>query len=234
MANTDTEHPEAETSTWRVYVIVLAVSLAVALFLRSTVVHAYRIPSASMENTLRVGDYLLAERVTFGAKLEFPFFDRPALSFSPLRLPERGDIVIFRSWHNPNTELIKRCVALGGDTVEVADGVLTVNGMHVDSLFARGGAGAEFKTRHGGEPPLSHRHLVERLANFGPHRVAPGNIFAMGDNRDNSDDSRTNGDIPLAAIKGRPLFIYWSVDESPASLNPLRVVRWGRIGRAVR
>lgn len=215
---------EKTPSHWRVYAAMLAASLLVALLLRSLVVHAYRIPSASMETTLLAGDYLLAERVTFGAALELPIPGVPVVRWSARRGPKRGEVVIFQSWDEPRTELVKRCVALAGDTVEVANNVLTVNGELFDPAANRP-IGMPEGQDGSADPPAW---------DFGPHVVSPRAVFVMGDNRGNSQDSRLKGDVPISALRGRPLFVYWSVNLRSTSLNPFDSIRWSRIGKLIR
>ena len=231
--------PNGPSIPVRTYGVVFLAAFAVAVLLRVLVIHAYRIPSSSMEDTLLVGDYLLAERLTYGATVELPWSRRPLVRLRALRRPERGDIVIFRAWGGPRQEFIKRCVALAGDTVEVRDNVLFVNGAPFDSLLAR-----RFDPDSRTAPRIKHsagaaRHtdlpsFSSRLRDFGPHVVQPGHIFAVGDNRNNSDDSRTNGDVPLSALRGRPLVIYWSMNQQGGRRNLLARVRWSRIGRLPR
>ncbi len=172
----------------------LIIALAIALILRATVIQAFNIPSGSMEDTLLVGDFLLGEKITFH-----------------FRNPQPGEIVIFEHPKIKGRDLIKRCVAVAGDTIEVRDKILYVNG-------------EKFKN-----PPKSKyidsntypRQYTPR-DNFGPYVVPPKNIFMMGDNRDNSEDSRFWGSLPLKDVKARPLFLYFSIDPGP---HPIQVKR---------
>ncbi len=163
------------------------VALGIALILRATVVQAFNIPSGSMEDTLLVGDFILGEKITFR-----------------FRSPRPGEVVIFRHPKIPGRDLIKRCVALEGDTVLIVNKVLYVNG------------------RRFPDPPkakyVDPRIIPARYAprdNFGPYVVPKGHIFVMGDNRDNSDDSRFWGPLPLKNVKARPLFVYFSINPGP-------------------
>jgi len=220
----------------RVYACVLIAALVVALLLRTFVLHAYRIPSASMEDTLLIGDYLLAERITYGSSVRPPWSSQSFLRLPALRQPRRGEIVIFRSWDDPGQEFIKRCVALASDTVEVVENMLLVNNVPFDSILARDRTSPQpqckYLSRRNPEDGL--RHLAERLRNYGPHVVKQGHAFVMGDNRENSDDSRLKGDVPLSALSGRPMIIYWSLEPADSSWNPLARVRWSRLGRVIR
>ena len=183
----------------REYLSSIVVAICLALLIRSTVVQAFYIPSGSMEDTLFVGDYLLANKFVYGAPVEIPLVAAPLFSLPALRDPQPGDIVIFRSKTEPGRDLIKRCVAVGGQQVQVVDKVLYVDG-------------EEFPN-----PPLS-KHTDPRIHpasysmrdNFGPYRVPEDQFFMMGDNRDNSSDSRVFGPVPRSHIKGKAMIIYWS------------------------
>ena len=173
----------------------LLIALAIALLLRATVIQAFNIPSGSMEDTLLIGDFLLGEKITFH-----------------FRTPDVGEIVIFEHPKIPGRDLIKRCVALEGDTIVVLDKKLYVNG----KLFP--------------DPPKSKysdpRVFPESYAprdNFGPYLVPKEHVFVMGDNRDNSEDSRFWGPLPMKNIKARPLFLYFSINPGP---DADRVTKW--------
>ncbi|MEW6754316.1 MAG: signal peptidase I, partial [Candidatus Latescibacterota bacterium] len=186
-------------SVWRDYLSSMLVAVALALLIRTTVVQAFYIPSGSMEDTLLVGDYLLANKFVYGAPLDVPFTSMHLFRLPGLRDPQPGDIVIFRSPQDPSRDLIKRCVAVGGQTVEVRNKVLYVDGKQVD------------------DPPLAKRtdpNVYSAAAaprdNFGPFVVPEESFFMMGDNRDNSADSRYWKAVPKRLIKGKAMSIYWS------------------------
>lgn len=172
----------------------LIIALGIALILRATVIQAFNIPSGSMEDTLLIGDFLLGEKVTFH-----------------FRNPRPGEIVIFEHPKIKGRDLIKRCVAVAGDTVLVVDKKLYVNGKEFPDPP---------KSKHS-DPTVFARQLTPR-DNFGPYIVPPKHIFVMGDNRDNSEDSRFWGPLPIKNIKARPLFLYFSINPGP---NPPRVRR---------
>ena len=179
----------------REYLSSIVVAIGLALLIRSTVVQAFYIPSGSMEDTLFVGDYLLANKFVYGAPVEIPFVAAPLFRLPALRDPQPGDIVIFRSKTEPGRDLIKRCVAVGGQQVQIVDKVLYVDG----EIFP--------------SPPLSKYTdpgMRGRRDNYGPHRVPDDQFFMMGDNRDNSSDSRVFGPVPRSHIKGKAMIIYWS------------------------
>jgi len=190
-----------DNSGVREYASSIAVAVLLALLIRSTVVQAFYIPSGSMEDTLFVGDYLLANKFVYGAPIEVPLMEEPLVRLPALREPQPGDIVIFRSKTERGRDLIKRCVAVGGQTVLVRDKVLYVDGEAFE------------------DPPLSKHtdRMVYPRANtsrdnFGPYRVPEDHFFMMGDNRDNSNDSRFFGPIHIDLIKGKAMITYWSSD----------------------
>ena len=197
------------------YSILIAVGLA--LIIRTGVVQAYYIPSGSMEDSLLVGDYLFANKFIYGAPLDIPFTDINFGRLPGLRDPQPGDVVIFRSPEDSSRDLIKRCVALGGQTIEIVDKVLYVNG----KPFANP-AGTKFTDDERGFIPQT----LSTRDNFGPYVVPQDRYFMMGDNRDNSHDSRIMGAIPASLIKGKAMILWWSwADDSggpyysgPASL----------------
>ena len=184
-----------------------------------------------MEDTLLAGDFLLAERVSFGSAVELPWRERELFRLPAGAVPRRGEVVIYRG--RSGGEFIKRCVAVAGDTVEVRGNVLVVNGQIFDSLLAGRRGVHGIRNRPHDNPPHG-RHGVERPRTFGPHVVPPGHIFVMGDNRRNSEDSRVHGDVPLHALRARPLFVYWSArPDTPWWRRPAGI-RWGRVGRIIK
>jgi signal peptidase I len=174
-------------------------ALAVAMVIRTFFFQAFRIPSGSMEDTLLVGDFLLVDKLTYGAKV--PFTD---LRLPGFREPRKGDILVFKEW-NANRDYIKRCVGVGGDTLEVRD-----NGVVID--------GTPLKEPYRAEKPSPALGRVVR--NYGPVTIPEGTIFMMGDNRNNSADSRErhHGPLDLDRVVGRAFVIYWS-SEPPQWLR---------------
>jgi signal peptidase I len=173
-----------------------------AIFLRFTntwVLQTFYIPSGSMEETLLIGDHLFVNRFIYG-----PAATELERKLLPLREPQRGDIVIFRSPENPALDLVKRAVGRPGDTIKVVDKHLYINDKAVDD--------SSYAIHR--DPLLysdaSMSDQGRRRDNFGPETVPPGHYFCMGDNRDNSYDSRFWGTLPGHLVKGRALFIYWS------------------------
>jgi signal peptidase I len=192
-------------SAIREYTEIIVLAVALALFVRTFFVQAFRIPSESMEDTLLVGDFLFANKLLYGPKLPFVDVRLPAI-----RQPKAGDIIIFKYPHDPKIDYIKRCVAVEGQTVELVDNKLYVDGVMQDEEFT--------KYVFGSRPD---RH-------FGPFKVPEGDIFMMGDNRDNSADSRAWGPLDKKLIAGKAMFIYFSWNPSSHS------VRFSRIGDVIR
>jgi signal peptidase I len=190
-------------SVFREYAEILVVSASLAFFIRTFVVQAFQIPSGSMEDTLLVGDFLLANKFVYGAHVPFTETRLPALS-----RPKRGDIIVFRAPHQ-DKDFIKRVVGVGGDTIELRENRLLVNGEEQVEPFV---------AIKGEAPPF---------ADFSPRRVPKGYLFMMGDNRNNSQDSRYWGFLDERLIKGKAMILYWSWDKERH--RP----RLGRIGRLI-
>ena len=179
-----------------------AISLAIVVTFRGVVAQAYQIPSGSMERTLLVGDFLYINKMLYGSEIDIGFGGHRFFyhRFPAIRQPKPGDIIVFRYPPNPSQDFIKRCVAVAGQTIEIKDKVLYVDGVPRDEPFT-----------HHDDPRVLPRELSAR-DNYGPYVVPAGNVFMMGDNRDNSLDSRFWGPLPLANIKGKAIFLYWSWD----------------------
>ncbi len=192
-------------SKFREYLEIVVTALVFALLIRQLVIQSYHIPSESMEDTLLKGDFLFANKFIYGAKV--PFFD---LRLPKVRDPKPGDVVIFKFPGDKKTDYIKRCVAVEGQTVELKGKRLFVDGVEQKEPYAKyifGDSGRR---------------------NFGPYRVPKGYIFVMGDNRDNSYDSRYWGPLDKKLLRGKALFIYFSLDYKKHR------IRFKRIGRIIR
>lgn len=190
----------AKRSTFREYLEALIIAGIFLGFTNTFVVKTFFIPSASMEETLLIGDHLFVNRFIYGpAKIGA---ERGLL---PLRTVNRGDVVIFRSPERPRVDMVKRCVGLPGDEIEVVDKDIYVNGKWVDDSIY---------TWHRDDRIFPDRPTVPEQArlrdNFGPYTVPEGHYFCLGDNRDQSYDSRFWGPVPAHFIKGRAFMIYWS------------------------
>jgi signal peptidase I len=223
----------------------LGVALILALMIKTSVVEAYKIPSSSMEQTLLVGDFLLANKFVYGMRLPIPFTD---IKLPALADPEPGDIVIFKYPNDPSQNYIKRCIATEGQTVEIKDKKVYVDGKYVplpphgqymDNRIIPPGSGDSWGYRIRDNMPAK--------------QVPPGMLFMMGDNRDNSQDSRFWGFLDRRLVLGKAMIIHWSWandDNAPrASLSdpfsyvklvayniyhlPERV-RWRRIGDIIK
>jgi len=200
----------------REYVEAIVVALLLAFFIRTFVVQAFKIPSGSMIPTLQVGDHILVSKFIYG--LRNPFSGEVLV---PLKEPKTFDVIVFKYPKNPKLDFIKRVIGTPGDTVEVRDKQIFLNG-------------APLRDPYGihRDPRIFDRRQSPR-DNFGPITVPPGKLFVMGDNRDESNDSRFWGFVDMKAVKGKAFLIYWSWDvNQPLLVPPKRftTVRWSRIG----
>lgn len=211
----------------REYVEAFAIALIAALFIRTFVVQAFRIPTGSMEDTLLVGDFLLVNKFIYGAKIPFTNWRLPSI-----REPKPGDIVVFKYPRNEEQDYIKRCIAVEGQVVEIRDKMVYVDGKKFDTP-----AGCKFI-----DPTVKPRGVVEydiepRSAgnrdNYGPVQVPEGHLFCMGDNRDNSYDSRYWGFLPRENVIGEALIIYFSWDPNMPLYRIFNKIRWTRIANLI-
>jgi signal peptidase I len=192
--------PSPARSTFREYLEALLIAAIFLGFANTFVVKTFYIPSASMEETLLIGDHLFVNRFIFGRN-----GDGPLASLMPSRGVQRGDIVIFRSVEDPRVDMVKRCIGVPGDTIEIRDKQLFVNGLEVDDdSYAVHQDPSTYRNR----PGMPRQQRIRD--NFGPYTVPPDSYFCMGDNRDRSYDSRYWGTVPAHYVKGRALMIYWS------------------------
>jgi len=185
----------------------IGLAIILALFIKTSVVEAYKIPTASMEDTLLIGDFLLANKFVYGARLPLVNWRLPAFSE-----PERGDVVIFIYPGDGVTKYIKRCVGTPGDTIVVRDKMLYVNGKRFPDL-----AYAKYvDTTSNGRPNIQRRRPGGQNSrdNFGPYIVPPNSYFMMGDNRDNSADSRYWQAVHKDLVLGEAIMVHWSWNES--------------------
>ena len=189
---------------WRLREFAEAVLVAVvfALFVRTFLLQAFVVPSPSMENTVLAGDHLIVNKFVFG-----PRGGSLLASLLPRRAVRRGDIIVFKFPEDPRRDFVKRVIALPGDEVRIRDKIVFVNGQPESTPSAFHGDARTWPDD--AALPESER----RRDQVSPLRVPEGMYFAMGDNRDNSYDSRFWGPVPAANLKGRPLFVYWSWPE---------------------
>jgi signal peptidase I len=180
----------------REYVEAALWALVLTLFLRAFVIQAFRIPSESMRDTLLIGDFLFVNKFEYGPKIPFTNVRLPGL-----RDPRPGDVIVFQFPQDPSKDFIKRAVATGGQTVEVRNKQLYVNGKSRKEPYA---IHTDPSVRPGG---------FDSRDNYGPFTVPADELFMMGDNRDNSNDSRFWGPLKMDLVKGRAMFLYWSWDR---------------------
>lgn len=217
-------------------IITLSVTLFVAL--RTFVVEAFKIPSGSMEHTLLVGDFLLVNKMIYGA--EIPVINR---RLPALRTPQRGDVIVFEWPKDRSKYLVKRLMGRPGDTLSMRNGVLVRNGMalaekyvsHVepesDPVWDEFRWQSNFLVRTAGAAMAYH----PSRNNWGPLVVPQEHYFVLGDNRDNSLDSRYWGFVPDSLLRGRPEVVYFSfARDSSNRLAWLSRVRWNRFGARIR
>ncbi|MYC86833.1 MAG: signal peptidase I [Gemmatimonadales bacterium] len=215
---------------WARSVIVAAAGL---LFFRTFLLATSVISSGSMENTLLVGDFLLVNKLALGTTIPFTEVRIPGYAE-----PVHGDIIVFRSDHSPGMDLVKRTVGLPGDTLRMEGGVLYRNGVEVEEPYVRrdprrpdaGDIRMQWQREYLVRDPDRNEYGPTR-DNWGPLVVPRERYFMLGDNRDDSLDSRYWGLVERAKMRGKPFFIYFSYDRD--ALEPFRVLtamRPGRIG----
>jgi signal peptidase I len=214
------------------------IAVVVFLVLRAFVVEAFKIPSGSMEGTLLVGDFLLVNKLVYGAEVPFTHRHLPAI-----HAPRRGDVIVFQWPSDPTKNFVKRLVGLPGDTLSMDEGVLLRNGVRLEERYVKhiepgvDPAGDDFRWQRD--------HLVQTAEasvgyhpsrnNWGPLVVPAHHYFALGDNRDNSLDSRYWGFVPDSLLRGEPMFVYYSyIPDSTAGFAWLTRIRWARLGSRIR
>ncbi len=192
-----------QKSVFREYAEAIVIALLLALFIRTFVVQAFKIPSGSMIPTLLVGDHILVNKFSYGVKNPFS-----GATWIGLGDPHRHDVIVFKYPKNPSQDFIKRVVGVAGDRIEIVNKQVYVNG-------------EKFLEPHAVN--LEPEILSTPRDNVGPIVVPPGSLFVMGDNRDNSHDSRFWGFVDLKAVKGKAFMLYWSWDRENFA------VRWSRL-----
>ncbi|HEY0514769.1 MAG TPA: signal peptidase I [Thermoanaerobaculia bacterium] len=231
---------QAEKSLLREYLEALLIAVIFATFARTWVVQAFKIPSGSMEKNLLIGDHILVNKFIYG-----PTVSPLEEALLPIRKVRHGDVVVFKYPEDPTRDFIKRCMGLPGDVMKMIGKDLYINGKRVDDSSFTWYADAETYPRD------LFFHPKRVRDNFGPKTVEPNRYFCMGDNRDNSNDSRFWGTVPESYLKGRAFLVYWSFasdDESVdwpgyegkvrqlgrVALNFFTQTRWNRTFRIVR
>jgi signal peptidase I len=195
------------------YLKPILIAVLIALFVRAFIVQAFKIPSGSMEPTLLVGDYILVNKSIYGLVIPYTH-----TRLFPYRNPHRGDVVVFIYPLNPSKDFVKRVIATGGERVQIIQNRVYVN----DKLIHDPWGHFSYKW------PAEY---LQRMENFGPVVVPEDSLFVLGDNRENSDDSRFWGFVPLNDVLGKAFVIYFSWNQRAE--NPLDKVRWSRIGKLI-
>jgi signal peptidase I len=188
-------------STGREYFESIVIAVILALFIRTFVVQAFKIPTGSMENNLLIGDHLLVNKFVLGPTASG--LERLLLPMGAIR---RGDVLVFKYPEEPDRDFIKRIIGLPGDTLELKQKKVYINGQPIDEPYVH------FLEPPGGGADLHEVTSIDVRERYGPVTVPENQYFAMGDNRDNSQDSRYWGFLPRDYVKGRALFIYWSYE----------------------
>jgi len=191
-------------STLREYFESIVIAVILALFVRTWAVQAFKIPTGSMENNLLIGDHLLVNKFVFG-----PTASPVERVLLPVREIRRQDIVVFKYPDEPERDFIKRVIGLPGDTLELRNKKVYINGQPLEEPYVH------FLEPASNVGEVTSFDVRER---YGPVKVPEGQYFVMGDNRDNSQDSRYWGFLPRSYIKGRALMIYWSFDAGPGQV----------------
>jgi signal peptidase I len=200
------------------YLEPIIIAVLIALFIRTLIVQAFKIPSSSMEPTLLVGDYLLVNKFTYGIRI--PYSDKvfgESKRFFEWKKPRRGDVIVFIFPKDRSKDFIKRVIGTEEEKVEIIHNKIYINDKLIDD-------------------PWGHFTMpMASIEDYGPVKVPQGFLFVMGDNRDNSQDSRFWGFVNINEVKGKALIIYYS---GPSMLNVLfpwtwGEIRWGRIGKLI-
>jgi len=232
----------------------VAIALLAALLLRAFVVQAFRIPTGSMKDTLLVGDFLLVNKFVYGVRTpdSIPLIDAeiPFMRLPSFKSPNRGDVVVFKHppFPKPGDQIldyIKRCIAVGGDTIEIRGTEVFVNGepegerIDLGQRFDATENGGRYvrrtriKTKTGKNYVIRHYANIDHSSDYQKVIVPEGHYYMMGDNRDNSSDSRVWGILPEENIVGEALLIYFSWDQV-GDWNLFDHIRWSRIADPIR
>ena len=197
---TPAARPAFVKSTLREYFESIVVAVVLALFIRTWGVQAFKIPTGSMEQNLLIGDHLLVNKFVYG-----PSLGSLESAVLPVRAPRRGEIAVFKYPEQPDRDFIKRVIGLPGETVELRDKRVYIDGQPIDEPYV------QFVNAFG--TGTQEFTAVDVRRTYGPVQVPPDHYFVMGDNRDNSQDSRYWGFLPAANLKGRALIVYWSYES---------------------
>ena len=213
------------------------IAILLSLVVRAFFIDAFKIPSGSMERTLLVGDFLLVNKLAYGAEVPFTGKRLPAL-----KQPTRGDVIVFVYPVDPTKNYVKRLIGLPGDTVRMRRGIVIVNGVtqaeryveHTMPWQDRGTEEFEWQRRFLALNPIAALRYHPTRDNWGPLLVPPHHLFVLGDNRDNSSDSRYWGFVSDSLLRGQPLLVYFSyAPDSSQRFAWLTRIRWGRLGERI-
>jgi signal peptidase I len=197
------------------YLEPIAIAILIALFIRTFVVQAFKIPSSSMEPTLQIGDHLLVNKFIYGIKI--PFIGTKYFQY---KKPQRGDIIVFIYPKDRSKDFIKRVIGTEGEKVQIVRNKIYINNQLIEDPWG-----------HYDERAFTTKYL-QPMEIFGPVSVPANSVFVLGDNRDNSQDSRFWGFVNVNEVKGKAIIIYFSWDRYAQNL--LEKVRWERFGKLIR
>jgi signal peptidase I len=195
------------------YVEPVVLAVLIALFVRTFIIQAFKIPSSSMEPTLLVGDYLMVNKFIYGIKI--PFTETKVFQFVK---PQRGDVIVFPYPVDPSKDFIKRVIGMGGEKVEIIQSEIYINDKRIPDPW-------------GHFEKIGSAERLQRIENFGPVFVPKDSLFVMGDNRNNSDDSRFWGFLRVNTVVGKAFIFYFS--WNPSAENLWNTIRWSRIGKLI-
>jgi signal peptidase I len=207
-------------SVAREYFESLVIAVALALFVRTWVFQAFKIPTGSMEQNLLIGDHLIVNKMVFA-----PTVSGIERAILPGREIRRGDVIVFKYPEDPERDFIKRVIGLPGDRIELHRKKVLINGQPLDEKYV------QYLEPPSADGPVHNDDVREE---YGPVTVPPDQYFMMGDNRDNSQDSRFWGFLPKSYVKGKALFIYFSFKENGSLGNLFGDIQWGRLLHRVR
>jgi signal peptidase I len=190
------------------YIEPIVIAVLIALFIRAFIVQAFKIPSSSMEPTLLVGDHLLVNKFIYGVRIPYT-----NIKFFQYKKPQRGDIIVFIFPKDRSKDFIKRVIGTEGEKVAIIHNKIYINDKMIDDLW--------------GHFTITRSSIEE----YGPVKVPEGFLFVMGDNRDNSQDSRFWGFVNINEVKGKAFIVYFSWDSNAQKL--LNMIRWTRFGKLI-
>lgn len=212
----------SKKSTAREYYEALLIAIIFVNFARIFVFQAFKIPTGSMEDNLKIGDHIIVNKFIYG-----PPVAGALGKLAPIRDVNRGDIIVFRYPLQPDTDFVKRVIGLPGDVLEIRDKKVSINGRQLDEPYVVHDDPQIYPDQPALPEPYRSRDQ------FGPFTVPPASYFAMGDNRDRSSDSRYWGTVPRSLIKGRAFMVYWSFEGEPAPPGSPPIERLKELGRVV-